>query len=356
LIDLDDAGALTEHDSLGVLGDAETLSEQIRPSWQQGANTPNLPDPDGVTAVAVLGMGGSGFAGDALEAVLGPRVPLFTKVIKDYSPLPEWVGRNTLVLAVSYSGNTEETLDAVREARERGARAVAVSCGGSLREAAKGFGMAHVPLPEGFLPRFAAGHMLMSLLGVMEALGFAPSLTDDVEEVVRVLGGLESHCNRNVATDDNPAKSLAQSLAGRLPAIYGGPGHGAVAARRFKTDLSENAKIPAIAGAIPEACHNDIEAWGHWTDSSWPFAAVLLRDDDEHPRVARRFDLLRDLLAGRLETVTIRASGQSRLARLLSLVGMCQLTSVYLALSSGQDPGPIDVLEDFKQRLAQATS
>jgi glucose/mannose-6-phosphate isomerase len=188
----------------------------------------------------------------------------------------------------------------------------------------------------------------------MESLGFTPNLIGDVNEAVDVLTNLERRCHRDVVTASNPAKGLALAMRGHLAAIYGGSTLSATAARRFKNDLNENAKLPAIAGALPEACHNDLEAWGHWSPTSqWPFVGVFLRDTDEHPRVAKRFEILREVLAGRLETVTVQASGESNLARLLSLVGMCQLTSVYAALVAGKDPGPIEVLEGFKEKLTQ---
>lgn len=357
MTDLDDVDAITALDSRAVLNDAETLSQQIERGWELGLGAHGLPDPSGIDAVVVLGMGGSGFSGDALQAVLEPRLPVFVRVIRDYSPLPEWVGRNTLVLAVSYSGNTEETLDALAEARERGARTVTVASGGKLDEAAQRFGMAHVTIPPGFLPRFAAGYLLMSLLGIVAALGFTPDLTVDVSEAAEVLAEAEARCHRRVPVAQNPAKSLAASLADHIPVVYGAEGPGLVAARRLKTDVNENAKLPALAGAVPEADHNDLEAWGHWsTGSRWPFLGVFLRDEGEHPRVSERFELMREVLAGRLEIVTVRATGQTRLARLLSHVGIGQLASVYLALRSGRDPGPIEVLETFKQRLSRIQS
>ncbi|MGH2778412.1 MAG: SIS domain-containing protein, partial [Actinomycetota bacterium] len=128
--DLDDTTAIAKLDSTNVLGEIERFADQCRQAWTIGAATDDLPDADGVENVVVLGMGGSGISGDVVQAIVEPRLGVPLRTIKGYGPLPEWIGRNSLVFAVSYSGETEETLEAFEEAHHRGARAVAVSSGG----------------------------------------------------------------------------------------------------------------------------------------------------------------------------------------------------------------------------------
>ena len=146
-IDLDDLNELARLDSEDVLGAVERFADQCREGWEIGRSASGLPDADGVDSVVVLGMGGSGVSGDVIQSVVEPRLPVPLRVIKSYGPLPEWVGRNTLVFAVSYSGSTEETVAALEEAHERGCRAVAISSGGPLEDMARRYGV----LPSAFL-------------------------------------------------------------------------------------------------------------------------------------------------------------------------------------------------------------
>ncbi len=352
MIPLDDTEALTRLDSLGVLGVAESLGEQCRRGWDLGRSVHGSPSAEGLAAIVVLGMGGSGIAGDLVQAVLEPRLPLPMRVHKGYPPLPEWVGRNCLVVAVSYSGDTEETVEGLAEARERGARVITMASGGRVAEAAAAGGLAHVALPGGLQPRSAVGYMAFGLLGVLASLGLVPRADADVDEALERAERVRSRCHRGIPAAHNPAKSLALSLHGRVPVVYGGPGIGAAAAQRFKNDLAEYAKVPAFWGVLPEFQHNDLEAWGHHSAERSPFIGVLLRDPDEPARIAARFEATRRLLAGRLELVTVRAEGRSALARLVSLLAFTQLVAIYLGLRAGRDPGPVDVLQRLKRELA----
>ena len=353
MANLDDTSAITRLDSTDVLGTVEHLADQCREAWTIGNAVHDLPSADGVENVVVLGMGGSGVSGDVVQAVVEPRLGVPLRTIKDYGPLPEWIGRNTLVFAVSYSGDTEETLDAFEEAHDRGARAVAVSSGGRLGEQATSYGVAHVKIPEGLQPRASLGFLTLPILAVLVEIGLVPDCSDDVEEAIATLGDIAKRCGREVGTEENVAKQLARSLHGRVPVIYGGPGLGGVAAYRFKCDLNEYAKSLAFSNVIPELNHNELESWGALAElSKERFAAVLLRDSGEHQRVALRFDLTRKLTEDKVATIVeVHSEGISALARLLSLVMITQLAAIYAGLANDRDPGPVAILEELKQRL-----
>ena len=358
MIDVDDVEAIRQLDSLGILDDVEAFPEQCRKAWKLTGITEDLPSGVGADSVLVIGMGGSGIAGDMVQAVVEPRFPLPWRVIKGYGPLPGWVGRNTCVFAMSYSGDTEETVAACRDAVECGSRIVVISSGGALEEMARHGGAGLVGIPTGLQPRAALGWLTLGLLGALRQMGLTPGMGDDVAEAVEVLDEIASRCGREVPSADNPAKKLAGGLNGKVPVIYGGCGLGGVAAQRFKTDLNEYAKTPAFYNVIPELNHNEVVGWNRLRDlTAESFIAVLLRDRSEPERIARRFTATCNLLSGHVsDVVEVHSEGRSPIARLFSLALLTQLAAVYLGLGYGNDPGPVNAIEKLKGELANDQS
>lgn len=354
-VDLNDTEALAKIDSEDVLGAVEDLAVQLEEAWRVGSAATGLPDPDGIDSIVVLGMGGSGVSGDVMQSVVEPRLPIPVRVIKGYGPLPEWVGRNTLVFAVSYSGSTEETVAAMRDAHQKGARLVAISSGGPIAELAVEFGCAHVAIPSGLQPRASLGYLTMPILAVLETLGFLAGMGEDVAEASAVISELERACHRDQPTHRNPAKDLAHRLLHKVPLVYGSAGLTGVAAMRFKCDLNEYGKIPAFWNEFPELNHNEIVGWTGMTDlSKERFVVVYLRDTEEHERVALRYDITKQLISDSAsEIVEIRAQGVSPLARVMSLVFVTQLAAIYVGLQYEVDPGPVEIIQRLKAELAE---
>ena len=353
-IDLDDLNELARLDSEDVLGAVERFADQCREGWEIGRSASGLPDADGVDSVVVLGMGGSGVSGDVIQSVVEPRLPVPLRVIKSYGPLPEWVGRNTLVFAVSYSGSTEETVAALEEAHERGCRAVAISSGGPLEDMARRYGLAYVQIPSGLQPRASLGYLTLPILGALIQIGLVPDLQNDLDEAVEILSDLQERCHRKRSTTENPAKDLALRIVGRIPIVYGGYGLAATAAYRFKCDLNEYGKTPAFWNVIPELDHNEIIGWNQLSELTRASATlILLRTGDEHERIGHRFEITRDLIADRFaEVIEVPAEGRSALAQLLSLILVTQLASIYVGLAYGVDPGPVEVIQKLKAELS----
>jgi glucose/mannose-6-phosphate isomerase len=337
-------------------GDPRRFGELIRGFAGQVADASRLADGvrlDGgpPRAVAVLGMGGSAVAGDLVAALAHGTAPFPIAVIRGYT-VPAWVDADTLVVGSSYSGQTEETLAAFEAARARGARALVVTSGGELGTRAERQGLPRVQVPAGSPPRAALAFLLMPLLVLLDRLGAGMGGAAERDEGVRLLTALGAELAPEVPTAENPAKTLAAALAGRVPAIYGSE-LGAPVAYRWRTQLEENAKVLALSGALPEMNHNALEAWGD-DPLRAPWAAVILRDTAEHPRVARRATLTREILAGRAPVHEVWARGESPLARLLSLVLHGDWVSYYVAILRGVDPWAVDGLEAFKRRMAEA--
>ena len=354
-VDPDDISGIARLDSLAVLGAVERFPDQCRDGWAIGGAAHGLPDAADLSSIVVLGMGGSGVTGDVVQSVVEPRLPVPFRTIKGYGPLPEWVGRNTLVFAISYSGDTEETLSAFEQAHERGARIVTLASGGRLATRAGELGAAHLRVPPGLQPRASLGYMTLPVLATLQAMGLIPPLDSDVREAVGVLDELATRCNRAHPAPANTAKDLAARIVGRVPVIYGGEGLTATAAYRFKCDLNEYGKTPAFWHFLPELDHNEIVGWGQLPELTRErFVAILLRDVQEHPRVALRFDVTKRLVEDRLASVLeVGARGQSLLARILSLIFVTQLAAIYTGLTYGVDPGPVDVIQELKSELAQ---
>ena len=357
MTDLDQPANFAGLDSEDVLGAVERFAEQCREAWELGRTAESLPDGEGIESITVLGMGGSGVSGDVVQAVVEPRLSIPLRTIKSYGPLPEWVGRNTLVFAVSYSGSTEETIAALDVAIERGARIVTISSGGPLAESAASHGLAHVAIPSGLQPRASLGYLTLPILAVLVSMGLVPDLQEDVDESIKVLSDLAARCHRERPTSENPAKDLATRIHGRIPVVYGGHGLGATAAYRFKCDLNEYGKTPAFWNEIPELNHNEIVGWDRMNEVTREnFVAILLRDPSEHDRVKVRFEITTRLIDGNLsEIVELTSEGESVLARLLSLILVTQLAAIYVGLAYGVDPGPVEKIQQLKAELRERT-
>lgn len=355
MIDLDDAAVLQRLDSEDVLGAVERFAEQCREAWEIGRAATGLPSGDGVENIVVLGMGGSGVSGDVTQVVVEPRLPTPFRTIKSYGPIPEWVGRNTLAFAVSYSGSTEETIAALEEVNGRGARVVTISSGGPLAEMASSHGLAHVRIPSGLQPRASLGYLTMPVLAVLTGVGLVPDLQGDVDEAIKVLSEIVARSARDRPADDNPAKDLARRIVDRVPVIYGGYGLGATAAYRFKCDLNEYGKTPAFWHYLPELDHNEIVGWNRLEKITRAnFVAIFLRDAGDGERIDKRFEITRRLTESHFaEVVELHSEGTSELARILSLILITQLAAIYVGLVNGVDPGPVEVIQKLKAELRE---
>jgi glucose/mannose-6-phosphate isomerase len=290
-------------------------------------------------------MGGSAIAGEVLATWLAAERGLPLAVVKD-SALPPWVDEEDLVVAVSYSGNTLETLAATREAIVRGCDVVGLSSGGTLRDLCRARGYPFGAIPAGLMPRGAFGTLFGALAGLHDAnvQGEVRQSAEIVREVGRALGP-------SVAATKNPAKRLAQKLHGRTPIVYATPTYGPVA-RRWQTQMNEMAKVLAWASVLPEADHNELVGWDG-DPAAKRFAPVFLRDPSEAEDHARMMDVTRDLIKKRTKVEEVRAKGPSLLSRMLSTVQLGDFVSVYLAVLRKVDPTPVAVIAKLKERLAK---
>jgi glucose/mannose-6-phosphate isomerase len=309
-----------------------------------------LPDATGITSVVAFGMGGSGIGHDVLAAIAAPLASVPVVVVKDYE-VPAFVGPSTLVVASSFSGNTEETLSATEEALRRGCRLVVVAGGGRLANLATSGGAPVVPVPRDIPhPRTAIGPMSVAPLVILEAMGLLPGASTQIAATVEQLSARRDQ----LASGGSLASDIARRIGRTIPLVYGGGPLGRVAALRWKCQVNENAKSPAFSSTNPELCHNELTGWGQLGDVTRQLVTLVdLRHDFEHPQVARRFDLvdaiMDEVVAG---IVTVRAAGAGPLAQLFDLVFIGDVVAITLAAQEGIDPGPIPVLEELKVALS----
>lgn len=342
-------------DTLGFVDAVEALPEQLieahRSAGALGADA--FGSGEGVDHILVLGMGGSGISGDVLAAAANASLAVPVTVLKQYR-IPAWVGASTLTFAVSYSGDTEETVTMAQGAVERGARLVSISTGGRLEELARASDSLHVSCPPGLMPRAALGALVGPLYVALFRMGL---LADGHEELVAAQDQLSRRRDASVRAIEGPrneARELARRIGRTIPLMYGGGALGSVAAYRWKCDINENAKAPAFSSAFPELDHNEICGWGQHGDvTRQTMTLVELRHSFEHERLRIRFETTREIVEEALaQVLSVEAAGEGRLAQLLDLMYIGDFVSCFLALDNDVDPGPIPAIEQLKRALA----
>jgi glucose/mannose-6-phosphate isomerase len=373
-VDLDEVAALEAGDPAGMLPAIASGAAQVREAalLAREAGVASLSEDGRPRAVVVCGMGGSGIAGDVLAAVAGMTCPVPVLTHRGYG-LPAWVGAADLVIAVSCSGSTEETLTATEEAVRRGCRLLVVGGADSPLEALGARGRAvFVPVTQGRQPRATVWALSTPLVIAADALGLLSADADVVEATAARLEQVALSCRADADHFVNPAKLLALELSGSLPVVWGTSPLAGAAAYRFACQLNENAKSVAVWGVLPEANHNQVVAF------DGPFAGgagaseeelfrdrvedelasvtrmrlVLLRDSEEHPQVARRTTVSKELAEERgIGVSTVTAEGSSSFERIASLVALGDWASAYLALLEGRDPTPVEAITALKYRI-----
>ncbi len=344
---------IAQLDGTGQLGDVLGLPEHLRDAlWR--VESANLAPEDSAGGLVVAGMGGSAVGGLLAVAALGDRASRPITVARDYG-LPAWTTPDATVLCASYSGETEETLAAYEAAGALGARRIVSTTGGALAASARADGVPVVPLPGGFAPRAAVGYGLVIALEVAALAGAGEGLRTEIDVAAVHAERLVTEWGPD-APDESLAKSLARSLSGTTPQIAGADLTAPIA-YRWKTQINENANSPSFAAELPELDHNEIVGWEGAADLG-RFSAVFLDDCDLHPRVRARIGLTLDVIRdqGAAATHRVQSLGSGRVERLVSLVLLGDLVSLYMAILAGRDPAAIDPIDRLKAALAAQTT
>jgi glucose/mannose-6-phosphate isomerase len=324
----------------------KSLGSQLR--WAAGIEVPEVPHHEDFV---IAGMGGSGIAGDYVAAVVNDS-SLRAVGHKNYAPLPGWVSRvRPLVVGVSYSGNTEETLSVVDAAAALDLPLAALTTGGALNDRASGEGWPTVGIPSGLQPRAALGYLFGATLRVVGASSDLSDFVADLNEAADVADEITTEGS----SAWQEAEQLAASLGNRISIIYGGGAISGTAAQRWKTQINENAKMPAWWSVLPELDHNEIVSWETLPEMTNESVAVVgLSDDSDADRVSERYRHTRELTGYAVPWAGhARSTGRSAAARIISLTAMGDLVSWMLAVNAGVDPVPVGTIEKLKKLLVE---
>lgn len=319
---------------------ASRLANQLKIGYSQ----PN--------AVIVAGMGGSAIGGELLKDWARPRVGVPIDVCRDYH-IPAYANQKTLMIVISYSGETEETLSAFLEAYKRKCMVICISSGGTLQKFAQELSVPHLSVPTGMAPRATLPYLFIPLPTILQKIGLVSDVDVEVADTVRILMQVSSENLPERPTGNNLSKTLALKMSGTIPVVYGFGFYRAVA-QRMKTQFNENSKNPAKWEFFPELNHNEIVGWEAASEFAKNFSVILVRDGEEPKEIRERIDFTKETLS----QIGIRPSevwsrGKNSLAKMSSVICVGDFASVYLAVLRGVDPTPVKTIDRLKERLKQ---
>jgi len=319
--------------------DSQNLLQVIKDFPKQCRDALGLPKGISVSGqidnIIVTGMGGSAMGGDLLKIYLSDtNIPVY--VNRDYK-LPDFVNEKSLVFTVSYSGNTEETLSALNDAKEKNAQIIGITSGGKLAEECEKV----IKIPSGLQPRAALGYTFFPVLGILHNSNLARVKNDDLNEMLDILKQTDKF--------NDTGEELSKKLKEKIPIIYASEALGAIAFR-WKTQINENAKMPAFYNVFSEMNHNEIAAY---KGMDMKFAAVIIRDKYDNDRIKKRMDICREIMEGHVTVEEVETQGEGLLARMFSTIYLGDFVSYYMALANRVDPSPVEIIEGMKKKLVE---
>lgn len=346
-----DLSVLQSIDTQNMWDFLEGFPDQWKEAMELTENVELTVDPDQIQNICFVGMGGSAIGADLMRAYSYKSCPYPVQVVRHYE-VPGWIDEDSLVIACSFSGNTEETRTALAAARSRGAQAIAVTSGGKLMLKAANEEFDYIKIPGGMPPRAALGYSFVPLFRIFQHLGFLDEKDEVLQETHQLLieqNGLLSN------PSDNEALSLARKLDDTLPIIYSDATTMEPVNLRWRGQFEENAKTLAYGNTLPEMNHNEIVGWERIAHLTGRLSVIMLEDSQDNERVKRRMEIVEELVKDQTATLHILDTrGESRLARMFSLIQLADWTSYYLAVLNNIDPTPITKIDLLKSKLAEA--
>jgi glucose/mannose-6-phosphate isomerase len=350
---LDQQDRIKEVDRSNMLGDMLDTPDYCRDAIKRAKQ---VIVPEGVNPknIVVVGMGGSAIGGEILHDWLRDTLPITIEVCRDYT-LPAYVNKDTLVFVNSYSGNTEETITAFLTATQRKCTVAAVTSGGQLEAFCKKLRVPHTLIPSGLQPRVAIPYMFFPLPVLMQNMGVISDIDDELEEAIQALEKAATANAPDVPTRNNKAKQFATELMENIPVVYGFSQYSSIA-QRLKAQFNENSKVPSKHEVFSELNHNETVGYDAPESLTKKLSIILIRDQQEPPEIRNRIETTKNLVFGRASKVLeIWAEGKGKLARMLSVMGVGDFASVYLAILQNKDPTPVKIIDRVKSELAKKT-
>ena len=307
-------------------------------------------DPLKISNICMCGMGSSAISADLLKAYVSDTLEIPMQLIHGYD-IPAWVDDDTLFIACSFSGNTEEILMALEQARKRGAQIVAVTSGGQLLLKAADEGFDYYRIPGGMPARAALAYAFVPLYRLFQFLGFIDDSDASLEETAEYLA---EKVDLYADPEDNEALALADEIRHSLPIIYSNGGLLEPVNHRWREQFEENAKTLAYGNFLPEMNHNEIIGWEQIAHLTGRLSVIILQDREDSERMRARMAITKELVKDQVVSInTLETEGNSRLTRMFSLVQLADWTSLYLALLIHTDPTPVTRIDLLKRRLAE---
>ncbi|NWG27315.1 MAG: bifunctional phosphoglucose/phosphomannose isomerase [Ignavibacteriaceae bacterium] len=335
---------INKYDSQNQFQVLRNSCNQISDAWNNKIDLSGLKK-NSFSSILFCGLGGSAISGDLLSDYLYGELTIPFNVVRGYN-LPSYVNQNTLIIISSYSGNTEETISCFEQALTRKSQIVVITSGGKIEEIASSKKIPVIKIPGGFQPRYALGLGFYSLLKLMQELGFA----DENKNVTDTIN-LWKRRSDDFSGENNYALQIAEQLVGFIPVIYSAE-YLSSAGYRFKCQLNENAKLHAFYHTLPEMNHNEIVGWESYKEKQFHTKVIYLLDKEYNPQIIKRFDTLKELLAGQaIEILTISSNEKNRKVRIMDLIFLADWISFYASVLRGFDPSEIDFINRMKQRL-----
>lgn len=341
------------YDSAGMFAVLADFSGQIKEAYSIGAGLNPPPELKKIQNIIITGLGGSAIGGDLLRSYLHYENKVPVQVNRNYY-LPAYADENTLVIASSYSGETEETLSAYEDAVKKGCKIVCISSGGKLSVMAKTIGHMLITVPKGYQPRCALAYSFFPMLMLFGKLGFVKERDSQILDLIEFIRG-----KREVYTSLDPAVntsiSNAEHIHGRIPIIYSSNDLLDIVNLRWRGQFSENSKSLAFGNYFPEMNHNEIIGWQENSEILRNFAVLFLKDREDNPRILRRQQVTKELVEPyRGIEIEIESEGNSRLERIFDLVYLGDWISFYLAVLYKTDPSPIEKINILKNKLMES--
>jgi len=356
MFSLDDAKIARKYDTSDVLGLIESFPEQCRGAKDIGDSF-KLPGAfkTGYANAVITGLGGSAIGGDILRSYTAHEIKIPVSVNRNYA-LPAFVGSSSLVIASSYSGDTEETISAYKDAIAKKSRVIVITSGGRLKEMAVKDKVPCLVIPKGFPPRCALGYSFFPLLILFSKLGLIGDKSGSIDEAIKTMKELKKNSiGQKVPNKDNSAKNIASRIFGKFPVIYSAQDHFDSVATRWRNQIEENAKTVASTNFFPEMNHNEVMGWDNPKKVVSELIALVLRDSLDHPRIAKRMDITKTMIeSGGNEVIEVHSSKGDLLSRIFSLIYTGDFVSYYLAILNKVDPMSIDRITYLKKELAKS--
>ncbi|MCD6505075.1 bifunctional phosphoglucose/phosphomannose isomerase [Candidatus Poribacteria bacterium] len=344
--------AIAQYDTENMLELLVGFPNQCREAYRIGLSVDLPKSYRYAQNIVISGMGGSAIGGDLIRCVLN-RYTVVPIIVNRHYSIPEFVNEKTLFVSSSYSGNTEESIEAFRDAIEAEAMCMAITSNGELERLAVDYYIPTIKIPSGMPPRCALGYTFIPVLTAICRLGFAPNfnLKYELDEAISILEGMSQELSPQ--NPDNLSIQIARRIYGKIPIFYASQDLEAVYVR-WKGQMSENSKSLAYGNCFPEMNHNEIEGWRHPAGLLGKLHVILLRDRFDHERVQRRMDITKELIEGYPDGISeVFSRGEGILARLLSLIYIGDFVSFYLAVLNEENPTPVERIGVLKSRLIE---